>query len=144
MPRPAPRSCSRAAARSAPSEVLGTVGIIFLIACANVANLFIARAESRRLDLAVRLAMGASRAGLIRSLMSEALLLSAAGGVGGILLAWASVPLLVAAAPEGVPNIDLVALNPLSLLVTLAVLSAMFSVGVLWPVERLDAFALRG
>ena len=99
--------------------LLGTVGIIFLIACANVANLFIARAESRRMDLAVRQAMGATRGGLVRSLMAEALLLAAAGGVAGVLIAWAAVPMLVRIAPEGVPNIDLVGLKPLSLLVTL-------------------------
>ena len=91
--------------------LLGTVGIVFLIACANVANLFIARSESRRRDLAVRQALGAGRAGLIRSLMAEALLLSIIGGLAGAVVAWAGVPLLVAAAPEGIPNLDLVALN---------------------------------
>jgi hypothetical protein len=98
--------------------LLGTVGIVFLIACANVANLFIVRAESRRRDLAVRQALGASRSGLVRSLMVEALLLAAAGGAAGALLAWASVPLLISAAPEGVPNLDLVALNSASLFFT--------------------------
>ena len=95
--------------------LLGTVGIVFLIACANVANLFIVRSESRRRDLAVRSALGAGRGGLIRSQMAEALLLAAAGGAGGVFLAWIVVPLLVSAAPEGVPNLDLVALNPASL-----------------------------
>ena len=96
--------------------LLGTVGIVFLIACANVANLFIARGESRRRDLAVRQALGAGRAGLIRSLMAEALLLAALGGVGGALIAWAGAPALVAAAPEGIPNLDLVSLDATSLL----------------------------
>ena len=96
--------------------LLGTVGIVFLIACANVANLFIARSESRRRDLAVRQALGAGRAGLIRSLMAEAVLLAMLGGVGGALIAWAGVPVLVAAAPEGIPNLDLVSLDPTSLL----------------------------
>lgn len=91
--------------------LLGTVAIVFLIACANVANLFIARSESRGRDLAVRQALGAGRGGLIRSLMAEALLLSLLGGLAGAALAWAGVPLLVAAAPEGVPNIDLIALD---------------------------------
>ncbi|HEX7089142.1 MAG TPA: ABC transporter permease [Longimicrobiales bacterium] len=82
--------------------LLGAVGIIFLIACANVANLFAVRVESRRRDLAVRRALGAGRGGLVRSQMAEALLLATAGGVGGALIAWAGVPLLVRAAPEAV------------------------------------------
>jgi predicted permease len=96
--------------------ILGTVAIVFLIACANVANLFIARAESRRRDLAVRHALGAGRSGLIRAQMAEALLLAGAGAAGGVLLAFVSVPVLVTAAPEGVPNIDLVSLNGAALL----------------------------
>lgn len=82
-------------AATALSILLGTVGVVFLIACANVANLFTIRAESRRRDLAVRAALGAGRGGLVRSQMAEALLLAAAGGAGGALIAWAGVPLLV-------------------------------------------------
>jgi predicted permease len=82
--------------------LMGTVGIVFLIACANVANLFMVRSESRRRELAVRRALGAGRAGLVRSQMAEALLLAAAGGVIGALIAWAGVPLLVRAAPDAV------------------------------------------
>ena len=63
--------------------LLGTVGIVFLIACVNVANLFTVRAESRRNDLAVRRALGAGRGDLVRSQMTEALLLAAAGGAAG-------------------------------------------------------------
>jgi predicted permease len=100
--------------------LLGTAGVVFLIACANVANLFIARAENRRTDLAVRSALGAGRAGLIRSQMAEALLLAVAGGMGGVFLARLAVPVLVAIAPTGTPNIDLVELNPLVLLFTTA------------------------
>src|SRR5690606_24450533 len=74
----------------------------FLIACMNVANLFAVRAESRRRDLAVRRALGAGRGGLVRSQMAEALLLAAGGGIGGALIAWAGVPLLVHAAPDAV------------------------------------------
>ena len=100
--------------------ILGTVAIVFLIACANLANLFVVRTESRRRDLAVRSALGAGRAGLIRSQMAEALLLAVLGGLGAVAMAWTAVPLLVSAAPEGVPNLDLVALTPASLLLTSA------------------------
>ena len=82
--------------------LLGAVAIVFLIACANVANLFTARAEGRRRDLAVRRALGARRGDLVRSQVTEALLLAAAGGAVGALIAWLGVPLLVSAAPDAV------------------------------------------
>lgn len=82
--------------------LLGTVGIVFLIACANIASLFTVRAENRRLDLVVRRALGAGRADLVRSQVTEALLLAAAGGAAGAFIAWAGVPLLVSAAPDAV------------------------------------------
>jgi putative ABC transport system permease protein len=82
--------------------LLGTVGIVFLIACANVANLFTVRAENRRRDLVVRRALGAGRGDLMRSQLAEAVILAAAGGALGALIAWAGVPLLVRAAPDAV------------------------------------------
>ena len=82
--------------------LFGAVGIVFLVACANVANLFTVRAENRRRDLAVRRALGAGRGDLVRSQVTEALLLAGAGAVVGALLAWAGVPLLVRAAPDAV------------------------------------------
>jgi putative ABC transport system permease protein len=82
--------------------LLGTTAIVFLIACANVASLFTVRAENRRRDLAVRRALGAGRGDLVRSQLTEALLLAAAGGAAGALIAWAGVPLLVGAAPDAV------------------------------------------
>ena len=91
--------------------LLGTVAIVFLIACANVANLFIVRSESRRRDLAVRSALGAGRADLIRSQMAEAVLLAAVGGMAAAVIAKMGVPLLVRIAPEGVANLDLVSVD---------------------------------
>lgn len=82
--------------------LLGTVGIVFLIACANVASLFTVRAEDRRRDLVVRRALGAGRGDLIRTQFAEALLLAVAGGAVGALIAWAAVPTLVRAAPDAV------------------------------------------
>jgi len=82
--------------------LLGTVGIVFLIACANVASLFTVRAENRRRDLAVRRALGAGRMDLVRSQVTESVLLAAAGGAAGAFIAWAGVPILIRAAPDAV------------------------------------------
>ena len=82
--------------------LLGTVGIVFLVACVNVANLFTVRAENRRVELSVRRALGAGRSDLVRPQVTEALLLAAAGGAAGAAIAWAAVPLLVGAAPDAV------------------------------------------
>ena len=82
--------------------LLGTVAIVFLIACVNVANLFTVRAENRRADLVVRRALGAGRSDLVRAQVTEALLLAGAGGAVGALVAWVAVPFLVRAAPDAV------------------------------------------
>jgi predicted permease len=124
--------------------LLGTVGIVLLIACANVANLLIVRAESRRLDLAVRRALGAGRGSLIRSQMSEAIILSLAGGIAGVAIAWAGVPLLVRAAPESIPRLATAGLNTTALLFTAGVvIVAAFASGML-PAVRFSNPGLSG
>ena len=112
--------------------LLGTMGIVLLIACANVANLLIARAEGREQDLAVRKALGAGRGRLVRSLMFESLILAALGGAAGVVIAWAGVPLVVRAAPETIPGIGAVGIDGGTLLFTaLVVTIAALAAGIL-------------
>src|SRR5690606_3848396 len=80
--------------------LLGTVFMVLLVACGNVANLCLVRAEARQRELAVRTALGSSRAGLVRKLLAEALLLAFAGALAGIALAAVAVPALVRMAPD--------------------------------------------
>jgi len=112
--------------------LLGTMGIVLLIACANVANLLIVRAEARERELAVRQALGAGRGRLIRSLLSEALILAAIGGAAGVVIAWAGVPLVVRTAPESIPRIGDVGIDGTALLFTaLIVTVAALAAGIL-------------
>ncbi|MFV1988943.1 MAG: ABC transporter permease [Gemmatimonadota bacterium] len=101
--------------------LLGSVGIVLLIACANVANLFMARGESRQHLLAVRRAIGASRRQLIRSQMAEAFVIAGFSAVLAVLLATVSVPLFLRAAPANIPRLGDVAVTGSTLLFTLGV-----------------------
>jgi putative ABC transport system permease protein len=91
--------------------LLGAVMVVLLIACANVANLFLVRAESRRRNLAVRRAIGASRAQLVRLQMAEALLVALLAGILAVVLSAVTLPLFLRAAPEGIPRLALVQLD---------------------------------
>jgi predicted permease len=107
--------------------LLGTVGMVLLVACGNVANLCLIRAESRQREIAVRTALGASRSGLIRTLLVEAFLLAALGTVLGVLFSAVALPLLLQLAPGTIPRLEEVRVNGTVLLfaVGAAALSAV-------------------
>ncbi len=114
--------------RSALLLLLAAVGCLLLIACANVANLMLARATDRRREFAVRLALGASRWQLIRSVLAESILLALVGGALGVGGAYLGVRAFVAFDPVKLPRIQEIGVNPSMLLFALLV---AISTGVL-------------
>jgi predicted permease len=108
--------------RPALLVLLGSVGLVLLIACANVANLLLARGSVRARELAVRAALGAGRMRLARQFLVEMLVLSFVAAIGGVLLAKLGLDRLLALAPAELPRVHQVAIDPFVLLVTFAVM----------------------
>ena len=108
-------------ARPALLAILGAVGLLLVIACANSANLLLARASGRRREIAVRAALGAGRGRIIRQLLTESVLLSIAGAALGITLAYWAMPMLLSFTPPAFRAYQEVRLDSTVLLVTLSV-----------------------
>ncbi len=109
--------------------MLGAVGFVLLIACVNVANLLLVRAASRQKEIAVRTAMGASRGRMVQQLLTESVLLAAAGGTIGMLLAYWGTDALVKAVPGSLPRAEVISMDWRVLLFTFGV---SFLTGVLF------------
>ena len=116
--------------------LLGAIGVVLLLACANVANLLLVRAEGRRQELAIRAALGASWPRITRQLLVESLMLSLAGGLLGVLLAAAGVRALVAIGPAQLPRLHEIAVDPAALGFALAIALASGLVFGLLPMVR--------
>jgi putative ABC transport system permease protein len=121
--------------------LLCATGFVLLIACANVANLMLARVVAREKEFAVRLALGAGRGRLVRLLLAESLVLALIGGVCGLLIAAWGTDLLVSIAPEGIPRLD--EISPDGRVIGFAFGLSLFTMGMLggipaWQASRVN------
>ena len=100
--------------------LMGTLGFVLLIACANVANLLLVRAEGRHHELAIRAALGASWRHIVRELLTESVVLGLLGGALGLGLAYGAIRALVAMAPAHLPRLNEISIDPAVVLFTFA------------------------
>jgi putative ABC transport system permease protein len=127
--------------RTALMVLWGVVAGVLLIACANVANLMLARAASRQREIALRLALGASRWRVMRQLLSESIVLSILGGGLGVLIGWWGVQLFIAASPGNIPRLDEVTLDGRALGFTFVIsmlAGVLFGLAPAWQFSRPD------
>jgi predicted permease len=128
--------------------LLATIGLVLLIACANVANLLLVRSEGRQQELAVRAALGAGWRRIARECLLESLVLALAGGAVGLALAYAALQLLLAIGPATLPRLGEIAIDPTVVAFTLIVSTVSGMVFGIVPVARLRGLhlapALRG
>jgi len=121
--------------------LLGAVGCLLLLACANIANMQLSRATARQKELAVRLALGAGRARIVRQLLTESLLLSVAGGIVGLLLAMGGLSLLRAMGPDSIPRLKEAAIDFQSIGLTAmlsGLTSLLFALAPAWQASSPD------
>ncbi len=122
--------------------LMAGVGVVLLIACANVANLFLVRADGKETEMAVRSAMGANRGRIGWEYLKESLVLSVVGGLGGLTLAYVGLEALVAAGPDNLPRLDEVSVNRGVLFFALAVSLGAGAFFGMFPVLRQARAAL--
>jgi putative ABC transport system permease protein len=121
--------------------LLGAVALVLLIACANIANLMLTRASARHKEIAVRAALGAGQARIVRQLLSESLLIALIGGATGLVLARLGLPLVLTLANDGIPRVEEISLDTYVLLfaVGIACLTGMlFGMAPAWQTSRVN------
>ena len=121
--------------------LLGATGLLLLVACVNVVNLFLSRMADRSQEISLRTALGAGRTRLSRQLLTESLVLAASGAALGLVLAWIGVALLASFGPDNLPRLDEVRLDGRVLgftLLTTGITGMLFGLAPVLRLARID------